>query len=156
MTSRSWNKTTRDPHPSYHQCIPERHGRRAAGVGLYTDPAQADCGAPQGDDHGVHHVLRVSGLLSHLPRAGWVGTLPEDGDDSHGVLVDTRDAYGAGRYGAGAGDHHVAARAGGAIRQASETGTVGAAGLAVRQCARWGGVRDAVSRVDTAGSGWLL
>ena len=75
--------------------------------------------APQGDDHGVHHLVPVPGLLPGLSRAGGLRALPAPGRDPHGVLDHPRHPHRAGGHGSGAGHHHAAPRPGAALRHAS-------------------------------------
>src|ERR1039458_915620 len=56
----------------------QRHGRRAAGVGLHADSAQTHPGTQEGHDRRLRDLMRFPGVLPDLSLPSGLGTFQKD------------------------------------------------------------------------------
>ena len=93
--------------------------------------------------------VSVAFLISYLVYhcAGRFGSIPEDGNDSHGISHDPADTHRTGCGRAFSGGHRAVSGTDGRLRQASPYCEMGASDLAVRERYGRGGLLDAVPDV---------
>src|ERR1039457_2032371 len=142
--SANWRARNRGTRPAHRERRAQRHGRRAAGVGLHADSAQTHPSTQEGHDRRLRHLMRFPGVLPDLSLPSGLGTFQKDRSHPLGLSEHPGHPHRPGSRGARAGHHHPAPRPGRALRQAPPHRPLDLAHLALRKSTRRGGLRNAL------------